>query len=84
MSRHFGITTVQAGLGGNERRPARHSANTRADLIPFPSNSLYAGRASLESSDVPQSFRDIGLVLLGSFTAVSLVVVFAIWFFIRS
>lgn len=69
------------GQSGNQ--PPAYSADTRADSIPLPANSIHTGRAALESLDLPQPFRDIGLVLLGSFTTVSAVVVFAILLFIK-
>lgn len=70
-------------LGVSTSEPAG-SANTRADLFPpLPANSIHAGRAPFERFDLPEPFRDIGLVLFGSLTTVSAVCILAILLFVR-
>lgn len=75
----------RAILGGmsNDAAASRGMQYTPRDLPPLPCGSLNSSGSALKRFDLPEPFRDIGLVLFGSLTTVSAVCVFAILLFIK-
>ena len=84
--RNFGTHGGRPSLrgGSSTGTPASIGSYAPSNLPPFPQGSiLNSSRSAFERFNVPQAFRDVGLVLLGSLTLGSLIAVFAILLFVR-
>lgn len=84
MPRNFGTHGGRPNLGGQAmERPHRSAVYAPSNLPPFPHGSiLNSSGPAFERFDVSQSLRDIGLVLLGSFTALAVSLAVFIWLFV--